>query len=74
MFIDSAMNPKTRRSSGARCCSGTRDRLTFRSAGARRNLLEVPRSINIASLRDGESGWKKLLNKPDAKLLYYSEN
>src|SRR6266498_4414852 len=32
--------------------NGIRHRLTFRSSGARRNLLEVARSINITSLRD----------------------
>ena len=53
MFIDPTMNPRpalqrTRDVSG----NGTRHRLTFRSSGARRNLLEVARSINIRSLRD----------------------
>jgi hypothetical protein len=33
---------------------GTRHRLTFRSSGARRNLLEAACSINITSLRDQE--------------------
>jgi hypothetical protein len=52
MFIDPTMNPSSalqeeRNVSG----NGTRARLMFRSAGARRNP-EVARSINITSLPD----------------------
>jgi hypothetical protein len=68
MFIDPTTYPKT-------CApaerdvfgNGMRDQLTFRSPGARRNFLEVARSINIASLRDEEahaSGVKSLADRP----------
>jgi len=43
--------------------NGKRHRFRFRSSGARRSLLEVARSINIASLRDGEAESKTLLKK-----------
>src|SRR6185436_5909186 len=51
MFIESATSSIIRapaeRNVSARVCSG---RLMFRSAGARKNLLEVARSINISPL------------------------
>src|SRR6266498_683487 len=43
--------------------NGTRDRLKFRSSGARRNLLEVACSINISSLRDQGKRVRKILLK-----------
>src|SRR6266498_2590981 len=43
--------------------NGTRHRLTFRSSGARRNLLEVARAINITSLRDEGKRLENLVKK-----------
>jgi hypothetical protein len=57
MFIDSTVYattcaPAERNVYG----NGTRERLMFRSSGARRNFLQVTRSINITSLRD-DGNW-----------------
>jgi hypothetical protein len=55
MFIDTGHRttsaPAERNVSG----NGTREGLLFRSAGARRNLLDLALSINISSLRDEEA-------------------
>src|SRR6266536_1810030 len=51
--------------------NGTRHRLTFRSSGARRNLLEVARSINITSLRDKGNRLENLVKKQEVRPLYY---
>src|SRR6266536_3353648 len=51
--------------------NGTRHRLTFRSSGARRNLLEVARSINIRSLRDEGNRLENLVKKQEVRPLYY---
>src|SRR6266498_1060235 len=52
--------------------NGTRHRLTFRSSGARRNLLEVTRSINIRSLRDEGNRLENLVKKQEVRPLYYT--
>jgi hypothetical protein len=46
---DDSAAPAERNVSG----NGAQVGLPFRSAGAMRNLLKLPRSINITSLRDG---------------------
>jgi hypothetical protein len=43
--------------------NGNARQAPFRSSGARRNLLEPARSIDISSLRDEEGGPKKLVKK-----------
>ena len=55
MFIGPTIysKPALQRSAMFRQCG--RDRLTFRSSGARANLLDLGRSINITSLQDEEN-------------------
>ena len=71
MFIDGATNPTTgapaERNVPATLPEGW---IRFRSAGARKDLLKVARSINIASLRDAELVRKISTEKQEARPLY----
>src|SRR5688572_26563251 len=65
----------TTRAPGERNVSsnGAQDGFSFRSAGARRNLLNFARAINISSLQDEEPGKRILLRKQEVVGLLHRE-